>query len=75
VTGSSRSRRYPAVALRTPLQKLNSIPTSTGPVKVDKNNKKAAMPSIGVSRSPLRSEGDVCASVPRSSARLPAGDG
>jgi hypothetical protein len=40
---SPRSRAYPAVALRAPPQKLNSVQTSAGPVKVDRKIKNAAM--------------------------------
>jgi hypothetical protein len=59
----------------TPPQKLNSVQTSAGPVNVDRDSNNATMQSIGVSRSSLLSEGDVCGSVLRSSAQLPAGNG
>jgi hypothetical protein len=42
MTGSW-SGGYPAVALRAPLQKLNSVQTSAGPVKVDRKRKNATM--------------------------------
>src|SRR5262249_42819672 len=67
--------RVTAVAPRAPPQGLNSVQTSAGPVKVDRKSKNATMQSIGVSRSPSLSEGAVRASILRSSAGIPGGNG